>query len=386
MTSLIRNVVLMLVLLMPQTGVYATVKPAAIQTFANQLVDSVNRKEPEYFSESIDKAMLSERILADMELPAKQKEDLAAKLIEGITTVPARLFKQMQEGDYWSVKKHYKTTDGERLLIRINRSGLGVSFMEFHVKADHEGQYRILDWFNYATGRLYSETAREVVPMVQSGQRNLLEKVFRIDRSRRKVLDTMHRINKYAQKNNYKKALQLYFELPEDVATRRQLLLYRILLARQVNDDEYRKALATLAQYHGADASLALMLMGHYVFTQNWQNAHKAVDNLIQQLGEDAALYDLQGNIYVLEGKTNEAEVACLRSIELEPEYVKPYWTLVMVYLGSKDYEKVAGTLKQLSDTFHYQFDPDKLVASEPYVDFGKSDAFRKWRNDMLSR
>ena len=70
-------------------------------------------------------------------------------LLTGVKAVPARFINQLGEHDHWSVKRIDKIDHEQRILVRINRRGLGVSFLEFYVEKEPGAGYRIYDWFNY---------------------------------------------------------------------------------------------------------------------------------------------------------------------------------------------------------------------------------------------
>jgi predicted Zn-dependent protease len=128
------------------------------------------------------------------------------------------------------------------------------------------------------------------------------------------------------------------------------------------------------------------MLMGHYINSRDWENAHASVASLMQRLGEDAALFDLDANIFLLQGKTTEAEANGMKSLELEPAYENAYWTLINVYLATREFEKVVQTLDSMSSRLNYRFNPDELVASPHYAEFGRSKAYENWRDELLSK
>ena len=71
------------------------------------------------------------------------------------------------------------------------------------------------------------------------------------------------------------------------------------------------------------------------VSQKKFEDAHSRLDKLIKDYPKAAEFQQLQGKVYYVEGKTNEAETAYSKAIELNPELAESYLALAGLYQNS---------------------------------------------------
>ena len=139
-------------------------------------------------------------------------------------------------------------------------------------------------------------------------------------------------------------------------------------------------ALKKMVPVYTKNDNYALMLVDYYLFTKDYAKAHKAVDAVARQIGDDAALDSLHGGIALAEKDYKRAIRFSRDGIRKEADYEDNYWVLLDALVFSRSYNDAVLVLNILEEGFGYSFDTDKLAQLEGYEAFARSEAFRGWQ------
>jgi predicted Zn-dependent protease len=149
----------------------------------------------------------------------------------------------------------------------------------------------------------------------------------------------------------------------------------------KVSEEAYRNALSELAPLYQKNDNYALMLVDYYVFNEEYDKAHQAIDTVATTIGQDAGLDSLHAGI-ALQNNNYERAIAYARDgIEREAAYEDNYWVLLDALVYSENYADAVLVLSILEQGFNYRFDARQMATLEGYEGFSRSEAFSGWQS-----
>jgi len=130
----------------------------------------------------------------------------------------------------------------------------------------------------------------------------------------------------------------------------------------------------------GAEADLQFMLIDHYFFEEQFDQALASLGALERAIGgEDAATANLRGNILIAARRFPDAAQACRRGMALEADHKQAYWCLVTVGIATRNGRIAVEGLKAYERAFAVEFDLDKLGAQDEYKEVARTPEFAAW-------
>jgi tetratricopeptide (TPR) repeat protein len=175
---------------------------------------------------------------------------------------------------------------------------------------------------------------------------------------------------------NAHRALQ---RLPESYRQTRDWAMLRANVA-SYDERAYRAALEYLARNFGADPVVQFMLIDHYYYQQQFDQAYRTILSFENSIGgEDAATNFLKCSTLIAGKRYEEAVKSCRRGIQLEPDFESAYWGVVTAGLESRNAKLALAGLTAYEQAFRMEFDPDKLAQIEQYRELSRTPEFAAW-------
>jgi len=363
---------------MPTAESAAPLDRATYDDFARTLAQRLNDGEQDAFAGLFDKQAFIGRALRGLP-ESRDLEAVRTSLTQQLDRVGAILLQRLNPDYEFRYLRSRQRDAHVILLYRVNLGDEGLNYLELEV-APRDGAIRIIDWYDYASAQNYSDSIRQALLTVLPLDRGLLDRLFDTNGVDEAAVSQFVELARLQRERRFDEWLAAYEKLPESIRSSRIMVVLRVANANSSGDEQaYREALDAAARYFGDDPRLALLLMDHYMYTEQWDKAHTAVDNLAAYTGGDAAIDGLRANVYLLTGNDAEALHWAERTVEGDATYEDGYWTRLEANVNLGHFEAAVNDLQILEHTFGYSFDAQALAEIEGYEAFGRSDAFRRW-------
>jgi predicted Zn-dependent protease len=161
--------------------------------------------------------------------------------------------------------------------------------------------------------------------------------------------------------------------------TAKAVLLVRLRAAQQLGEDENLAAIDALRAAFPDDPGLHLATLDALITREQWDEAHAALSAINEAVGGDPYLHSVRGNLYVLEGKLEEAESMADLMLAQDPTWQDAYWLQVSVALAQHDHPRTARLLTKIRDELGAEILDLTQIAE--YAEFVKSPEYAEWKN-----
>ena len=343
-------------------------------------IKALNNRSPVAFNRMIDTDLIIKKSLSDLQLDTKYKEAFSAGLKKGLGNIGQRFLQMMPEEHWAKVIRVKQYQDHVLGLVRLDYADSGWGYLDLWLAKDSKGKVHIIDWYNYASGELYTSSVKKVVVMTSLNP-TLYGKMFDYVSGRADELKVLNRYFATIQKKQYDQAYEIFKNMSVGLKKNRIFGIIAVSSANlSGNDDYYSDALANLAKYHGDDPTLAFLLIDHYFLTEDYEQAIRNLDSFQGYIDTpDAALENLKAISWMKAGKNKLAIQHASNGIRIEPELEPNYWTLFSIYTSTGKYSQAVAIGKELEKRFNYDLGPASLEKVADYRAFAKSAAYRRW-------
>lgn len=352
------------------------------ETAAGHLAAAFSEGDTTVFDSSVSADAILDTAFDGLVLDAEWKSGFHRGLKVAIETkLGQKIVSQMPEGAYAKVLR-VKAAGGVVLaLIRLDYGDSGTGYMDMHLKRMSDGQVQIVDWYDYSTGQLYSQSLRQIIALM-SPTPTVLGKVFDLMSNRKDSIDAVVKLVKLGGEDKHEQTARKFLAMDEDLRRNRMLNIIAVQAANTSGNEElYRKTLANLDRYYRADPSMAFLLLDFYFLEGQYDQALSALDTVQASFGvEDASLFVFKANALSAGGRHKVAAQQAMRAIEIEPEYELGYWSLLSALVLGESFAQAVPVAKALEEKFDYDMGPESLGAHETYAAFVASGEYKRWR------
>ncbi|WP_428603618.1 tetratricopeptide repeat protein [Sedimenticola sp.] len=352
-----------------------------LQTLSADFVAAINRQDFEALSKLFDLQALGERTARTI----FNKESDIKKFNQGFLSRGRMTFIRSTFGQVLDEKGQAKYLrilhrgDKANPLIRVDIPSGGFEYVILTVQKNLLGELAIVDIFTATSGKNLSTSLGAAAQLLVAPNDSMLKKLFGIKKIDKQMSAKFRELGKLRREKRYADAYDLINKLPLEVRTKRVIIDLAIQLAQTINDEEYFRQLSLLEKYYGDDPSTAFMLIDHFYTQGNMAKVNHSIDRMIDEYGKDAALMNLKCSIAFTSKKYSEAIAYAKEATRLEPDYEDGHWSLVALYVTTRQYDNVVAALKNVETDLGYQFSKQNFVDDEFYADFVKSEAFYGW-------
>jgi tetratricopeptide (TPR) repeat protein len=262
------------------------------------------------------------------------------------------------------------------VLVRIEYKGDegGFDYVEYYLS----GSRTVEDWYTHSRGSRAS-TAMAVVMSSMLRKDGILGALFGVKSLSDADLKSFRDFGNYLAAGDMPNAHRALQRLPESYRQTRDWAMLRANVA-SYDERAYRAALEYLARNFGADPVVQFMLIDHYYYQQQFDQAYRTILSFENSIGgEDAATNFLKCSTLIAGKRYEEAVKSCRRGIQLEPDFESAYWGVVTAGLESRNAKLALAGLTAYEQAFRMEFDPDKLAQIEQYRELSRTPEFAAW-------
>jgi tetratricopeptide (TPR) repeat protein len=297
--------------------------------------------DQEAFNSLFDMEYIYGQILEESEEPSVVTFNEGIKS-EGVTQgLWNELIYQIQNGTYYNYVGHKTYDDRIEVLFRLfSDSGLNYHNYIFH---QVEEEYKIKDVFLYITGEYFTEslaTAFRNIFASMNGATDNLE----IDYT---TMIRLTEVNNLLQEGKNEEAIRIIEEeIDKKYQNHRKVLIFKLRALNDVTSEDYLDVVDKLSKMTDVKSTLFLLGIDRYFIVGEYDESMKMVDSLGMLTG-DAMLDHYRGNIYLAQGRIDEAIVSFQRLKDNFPYLPESYDNLVDLYYQLMEYEKAFKILKE---------------------------------------
>ena len=341
---------------------------------------TVARTDKAAFQDLLNEPQLANRILAGLDVKEKFRAGFDKGMREGggLSKLSSEIISTVEAGGDYSFVRHVKKGNEIRPLFRLLLPNLGgVNYHELVVAADATGQPRISDIYIYISGELLSQTIRRLVlPAAAAENKGILARLTGDEAALVRNFSILQKVNERKEAKDFQEAYRLISTLPRQFQKDKTVLLMKLLIAQQIGEEEYLKAIRELEEALPNDPSRDFLSIDLYATQGNHEKVVEAVDRLIAAT-EDPYLNYLKIDGLTSLGRMDEARAAIEAARAAGVDTLDVRWIELAFLLKSKDHAATAKMLDGIARKFGVEF---KEISEIPeYADFVRSAPGKAW-------
>ena len=294
------------------------------------------------------------------------------------------LFEQIQS--YLSVDSYYNFVNyyiddlkNIFIIFRLYLEDGGINYHQYLFEPSGVAEYRMTDVYIYLAGEYFSETLQGVFYSMIEGTIDD-EGNLDVGSDNFSLMAALGQVRKMKQKGNIEKARKLFFEIPEEQRSTRELVFLELELT-DINDEvAYKKLMERMIEYADeGDPSFYLSTIDYHFLNEDFDKVIESIDSLYEYTG-DEFLEIYKGTSYIEMEKYEEAEKSFLLANEYYPDMPPTYDYLLYHYDLTDDKKKFLNTIDSMSKYLFVEFPiMDDMLKSE-YPSIILSEEYLEWK------
>lgn len=351
----------------------------------NEIVNGFNSKDPSAFIKAIDIDAILNNALNDPFLDTKFTNEFRVSFKNtGAQQLGEKINSKLAADYRVKLVRLVKQDTGAKALIRLNFGENGYGYMDLQLRTDANSEVRIINWFDYSSGRLYTETLHQLIAML-SPTPTAVGKLFDFATNKKAQTKNVVSLIKLNQQGKHKEMIEQFLASSSELRKNRILNFFAVQSGNQSGNTElYLKALENMNRYYSDDAKIQLVLVDYHFLTESYDKAIRSLELVEKSFGvKEAGIELLISNTYLTSGNLNGSIKHARNSISLEPDFEDAYWSLLLAYVNNKEFANAVKISAQLERRFQYDLGPDSLKQAEVYNTLLLSNEYREWRKSM---
>ncbi|MFT5848365.1 MAG: hypothetical protein ACJARX_001118 [Psychroserpens sp.] len=253
-----------------------------------QLIDaSIHNSDADTFISKLNKNKFFDRVLFDY--PAIDREDDFIKgylkgMNNALKSFPNEIIADVQNGAYYDFINYRYDIEAQTYyaLFRFYSPNSGMNYHDYRItKVNDELQFS--DMYIYLTGEHFANTIgrlmkytipKELIKDNQETSNNTESKI-------------LFKAILYNKEGDYEKAYKLINSIKSDLSKEKFLLIFKTLIAAQVDDNEYLKSLEDLISTFPNDQTIALNRIDYHLYKEDYIEAIQVINQLQNETEDD---------------------------------------------------------------------------------------------------
>tara|TARA_B100000809_G_scaffold261594_1_gene310797 strand:+ start:1474 stop:2682 length:1209 start_codon:yes stop_codon:yes gene_type:complete len=255
--------------------------------FGQLMEVSVQESDNHMFISKLNKNKFFDRVLVDY--PKLDAEDPYVKsfftgMNIALKSFPNEIIADIENGAYYDFINYRYDVDAKTYyaLFRLYSSQSGMNYHDYRI-VDIDGELQFSDMYIYLTGEHFTSTIGRVMQYtlpkhsVVENQSILLNK-----ESKALVKAILHH-----KKGNYKKAYKVMNSLKSELSKEKFLLIFKTLIASQLDEKKYLEALEDLISTFPNDQTIALNKIDYHLYKEEYIEAIQVINQLQNETEDD---------------------------------------------------------------------------------------------------
>ena len=266
-------------------------------------------------------------------------------------------------------------------LVRIDYASGGHEYIQLIINRNSQGESLIVDFLFASSGEFSSVAVGNSTKYLLRPSDSILKRLLGGVEPDKALVNDFKKIASLQAVGKLQESYDLIQTFPDELKNQKEIINTAIHLATHLSDELYRTELARLAKHYGNDPKSSFMLLDHYFYEEDWDDAIKAIQKTKQVWGDDGALNMMLAGIYLSAGDDAAAAKAAEHAIQVEPSFEDAYWFVLEFYAKNRRFAQSVEVLSKLETQFAYEFTADPLADDEHYIALSKSEVYLAWLN-----
>ena len=268
---------------------------------------------------------------------------------------------------------------GAEGLFRLFNEGV-FNYLVLYYHLDPKGNLRVNDAKFFDARIRFSTNLESALFTFLKNDESLVSRILGKNKTLIKDFEAMSAIREKILDGNYAEANTLYEGFSKEGKKLESAMILALGFKLEISEQAFIETVDFYQKIYPNHPALNLQMIDAGVILKNYKLSLQALDKLDESIGIDPYLDLVRGNIYYTAGDLDKAEAYYQKSSKLPEAEEDALWSLITLTLERKTYEETVRQLKVMETKFDLDFDLDQLREIAAYVDFGKSDAYSKWR------
>lgn len=246
-----------------------------VKFFAQKLESTVERRDPVFFNEAVDRHELTRR--AGLTGSRKAKE--FASGMRQASNMGTKIVNSLSKAATYELVKQYEKDGKHHVIFRLYDDGsINYHDMELIRK---KGELKIADIFIYTTGEPMSTTIREIYNQFAG----IVE-----EPGSDKWLSTMPKIREKINEEEYQEAYDLFMEIPEKGRKGKAFRIVYVEICSGLDEEQHQKAIDELLAAYPDEANMQLILIDAYFIRKEYDKVLGAINAVDKMIDKDPFL------------------------------------------------------------------------------------------------
>nr|WP_321247415.1 hypothetical protein [uncultured Psychroserpens sp.] len=289
---------------------YSEENTEKIIEFGQLIEASIHENDADTFISKLNKAKFFDRVLIDH--PTIDREDPFIKgyltgMDEALKSFPKEIIVDVENGAYYDFINYRYDIEAQTYyaLFRLYSSESGMNYHDYRIIKTN-GNLQFSDMYIYLTGEHFTNTIGRL--MQYTIPKNLLSENKK--KSSNSESKDLFEAILYNKKGDYKRAYKIMDGLKSELSKEKFLLIFKTLIAAQLDETKYLKSLEDLISTFPNDQTIALNRVDYHIYKEEYFEAIQVINQLQNETEDDflnfmkagVALedenYDLALNLY----------------------------------------------------------------------------------------
>lgn len=295
-----------------------------------------------------------------------------------------QIAKQCQEGGSFKMIHLHEEDGRDRVLFRLALDNGGANYHDYPVVRQADGKVRAVDIYIFTSGEMITETLRRLfISAAYEESKSILDRLSGKEDAFAKNMPLINKMSAAKNQGDNEAVLTCYKQLPAEVQKEKFVLLFAMMAAQNVNDEEYEAIIETFKTAHPKEPCLDFILIDYYFLRKEYAQALASCKRMDKLLDGDAHMRCMSGRLYNLQEKRPQAKAMFQKAVEIEDDFLPAYQELWAISLLDKDYDESVRLLDVMNQKCNTQF--KELAESEDNAEFLQSPQYQKWKEKRAS-
>ncbi|RED46082.1 tetratricopeptide repeat protein [Seonamhaeicola aphaedonensis] len=348
--------------------------------------DAILEEDVEKFMLHIDYDSFGKLVTKDIDEDGDTKafkNGFLKGLKSGIKSLPQKIIKEVNAGGYYDFVNFYYSESNKTyfMLFRFYSPITGINYHDYEVSISNN-TFTFKDIYIYLSGEDLSQTFRRFY-MYNLPKKSLLN-FFGEDNAKEfdKVVNAVYLYNR----GDFLEAYNKFKEIKGHLSTDKFILIIKAACASNINDEEYKIAMETIAKKYPDDSSIYLTQLDYHLLNANYETALKLVDRLQVDTSDDF-LNLLKGNIEYNKLNYDKALEHFKYISDNYPDFFEGHSSYLTMLALKEEFENCITFLTFLVDEGYNKTDLIEFI-EEPdengennLNNLAESELYKKWKN-----
>jgi hypothetical protein len=255
--------------------------------FGQLIETAVHQSDADAFNSKLNKNKFFDRVLVDYSSLDREDPFIKGYLIgmeRALKSFPNEIITDVENGAYYDFIKYHYDSEAQTYyaLFRLYSPESGMNYHDYRI-IKNNGELQFSDMYIYLSGEHFTNTIGRLM------QYTIPENspVENQEKSKNSESKDLFRAILYNKSGDYKKAYKIMDGLKSELSKEKFLLIFKILIAGQIDEAKYLKSLEDLISTFPDDPTIALNRAEYHIYKEEYIEAIQVINQLQNETEDD---------------------------------------------------------------------------------------------------